>query len=241
MKRNDGAVADMQHILKVLTPADSVALLSLEEAKLVLNIPGSDTTKDATLTMLIEQTSDVLATLANRVFVYEEVQETFYAINNNEQRLYFSRWPVKLENIQMLSVDDVDILQPLNTRLAGTKARVSNDDWVLEESTGTLFMKPTGVWSGTVDSIYSAGYVSPDEVPPALKQCAIMVLREAYYQFLRGAMLSGVRMIAHKHARVMYYPQGGVVATGSSGGLAASPAVARSIDNVLMHYVRHWV
>jgi hypothetical protein len=177
--------------------------------------------------MLIEQTSDVLATLANRVFVYEQVQETFYGINNSEQRLYYSRWPVKLEDVQTLSVGDADIL--------------ADDDWVLEESTGTLFKKPTGVWSGTVDSIYSAGYQSPDEVPPALKQCAIMVLREAYYQFLRGAMLSGVRMIAHKHARVMYYPQGGVVATGSSGGLAASPAVARTIDNVLMHYVRHWV
>jgi hypothetical protein len=232
----------MQQILNILTPASSVALISLTEAKLALNISSTDLSKDAVLTMLIEQTSDVIAELANRVFVYEEVEETFYDISNNERRLYFSRWPVVLADIKSL------------TDGSGNNLLTPPTNWVLEQKTGFLYMVPNGswttngttgpnVWSGNIDCVYFGGYKNPDDVAPALKYCAIIVLRDAYYAMLRGAMLTGIRMIAHKQARVMYYPTGafGAVGTGGAGGFPASVAVTRTVDAVLMKYIRHWL
>lgn len=217
----------MQQIVNVIPPpAVSPALLSLDEAKLALNIPQSDTSKDASLTMLIKNTSDVLAVLTNRVFVKEKVQEDFYGIDDGERRIFFSRWPVKKDDIETLTNDGSDIL--------------ASPDWVLEEKTGTLF-KPGGSWSGDVSAVYSGGYVSPDEVPPALKQAAIAVVRDAYYAMIRGALLSGVRMIAHKQARVMYYPSGPQGSMTTGGGTAASPATQKAIDALLGHYVRHFM
>jgi hypothetical protein len=55
---------------------------------------------------------------------------------------------------------------------------------------------------------------------------------------LRGALLSGIRMISHKHARVMYYPTGAQAAT---TGRVASPATQRALQDVLYHYTRWWV
>jgi hypothetical protein len=235
----------MQQILNVLQPAASVALLTLEEAKLALNVPASDTSRDAALNMLIEQTSDVLAVLANRVFVYETVREDFFDISNNEKRLYFSRWPVVAGDIVQLTADGVDILPniwPPPTVYPPTPPIppvVMNTNWVLEQNTGILYTPPAGMWSGNVGAVYSGGYKNPDEVRPALKQLAVLILRDAYYAMIRGAMLSGVRMIAHKQARVMYYPQGGTIATAS--GVSASPQVQRAINDVLGHFFRYWL
>lgn len=241
----------MEQILNPLERAETVALLTLEEAKLALNVPGSDTSKDAVLTMFIEQTSDVLAVLANRVFVYERVQETFFDINNCEKRLFLSRWPVLFGDIERLTADGVDQLpliwpppaptQPITPpALPPVPALPTDANWILEQDTGTLYKTPTGIWSGNVDAIYSGGYKNPEEVRPALKQVAIAVLRDAYYAMLRGALLSGVRMIAHKSARVMYFPTGAQAVTGV-GGIGASPAVQRAVSDVLAHLSRFWL
>lgn len=243
----------MQHILNVIEPADSIALLTLEEAKLALNIPVTDITKDAALTMFIDQMSDVMSELANRVFVFEKVQETFFDINNGEKRIYFSRWPVKFGDIVQLTADGVDIipnvwppLVPMQPDYPVPPSTVppnpTSDNWVLEQDTGTLYRPPNGIWTGNVNSVYSGGYKNPEDVPPSLKQCAIAMIREGYYAMIRGAIGSGVRMIAHKSARVMYYPQGGGSGQGSGGGgVAASPAVQRAVNDVLMKFIRHWV
>ena len=61
--------------VKVLTPADSYALLTLDEIKAILNLPLTDTAEDAQLQMWIDQYSDVIATMCNRVFAYEAVEE----------------------------------------------------------------------------------------------------------------------------------------------------------------------
>jgi hypothetical protein len=147
-------------------------------------------------------------------------------------------------DIQRLTADGVDILPNIWPPPAAAPPMppplpATSDNWILEQDTGTLYKTPSGMWSGTVDAIYSGGYKNPDEVRPALKQLAIAVLREAYFNMLRGAMLSGVRMIAHKHARIMYYPTGAQAVT--SGGQAASPAVQRAIGDVLMHLTRYWL
>ena len=61
----------------MLQPADSYALLTLDELKVILNLPLTDTSEDAQLQMWIDQYSDVVATMCNRVFAYETVEETW--------------------------------------------------------------------------------------------------------------------------------------------------------------------
>lgn len=235
----------MKHILNVITPNPDVSLLSLEEAKILLNIPATDTSQDAALQLIVNNVSDAMAVSVNRTFVYEKVHETFFDITNSESSIYFSRWPVKVDDILELTADGVDLLpslwpQPLPPDAPPTAPAVSTgDNWTLEEKTGTLYRPPSGMWVGNVSAIYSGGYKLPDEAPPALKQVAAMLAREGYYEMLRGAIMSGIRMLSHKHARVMYYPQGPQAL--SSKSLGSTPATQRAASDVLSHYIRYWL
>src|SRR5215203_1386632 len=211
----------MQHILNELTEPTSVALISLADMKTVLGIPANDTTKDAQLAILVDNMSTTLAGLVNRVFAFRKVEETFYEVENS-RRLYFSQWPVKLADIESLTENGVDIR--------------ANTDWVLEEKTGTLF-RPNGFWYGDVNSIYSGGYKLPEGAPKDLMHAATAVTREGYYIGLRGSTLAGVKMLAHKQARVMFYQAGDSQSVGSAG----SPATWGAVQHVLDHYIRHWI
>jgi hypothetical protein len=220
----------MQHLLNVLTPATSVALLTLAEAKTALNIPASDTSKDQSLTFFIENMSDTLATLVARVFVKEQVEETFYDISNYEKRLYFSRWPVAFADIESMVDSD------------GNDLMLDPRPWVLEQRTGMLYRTDGGWWGGTIDVVYSGGYLLPDDAPPALKQLAVGLTREAYYQMLLGAIAAGnVRSVSHKHARVMFFPMGAQQGAAGMKGVAASPAIQKAVDSVLSHFWRPWL
>jgi hypothetical protein len=57
--------------IKVLQPAESYALLNMDELKVILNLPLTDVSEDPQLQMWIDQYSDVVATMCNRVFAYE--------------------------------------------------------------------------------------------------------------------------------------------------------------------------
>jgi hypothetical protein len=217
-----GGAREMQHVINVLTPATSHQLISLDEMKAALRLGPSDTTHDAELIMVIDGISRQIARMANRVFGFEKVEETIYSTGEN-QRLFLSRWPVKYEDIETIGLDDSDIS--------------TDTGWVLEEETGTLY-RPASFWNGKLNIRYSGGYKLPDEAPNDLKRAAQVVGREDYFTYLRGAMLSGVRMISHKGARVQYYPQGGEVSkTGGGGG----GATWRAVESVIRPYIRHWV
>jgi hypothetical protein len=218
----------MQHILNVLTPAASNALVSLDELKTLLSIAPTDTSKDAKLQLAIDGVSAEMATKVNRVFGLEEVEETFYDIAGCK-RLYFSRWPVKLSDISVMTLDGNDIL--------------TDTSWVLEEKKGFMYTPADGSWTGTLNTIYKGGYVLPDNVPLDLKRIASVLSGETYYAIERGLMLSGVKMIVHKQARISFYPTGG--GSGTGGGNAptgmGTPASWAAAKNILEHYFRHWV
>jgi hypothetical protein len=217
-----------QHILNTITPWTTEDLITLSELKLQLRIADTDTSKDAELALIIDGISAQMATFANRVFGFANVDETFYQIGD-ESRLYFSRWPVKSTDITKLTYNGADILPALGT------------DWVLEQKTGTIY-RPADMWNGTLDAVYSGGYKLPDEAPDDLQRAAFAAAREDYYIYVRGAVLSGVRMISHKHARVQYYPPGQVGATVSGAlGPAGSSATWNAVMAVLNHYIRFWV
>src|SRR5215471_5827886 len=98
-----------QHILNAITEWNTQDLVTLDEVKLQLRIPTTDTSKDAELALFIDGVSEQMPHMINRVFGYAEVRETFYDVNDIKL-LYFSRWPVKLADIETMTVDGTDIL-----------------------------------------------------------------------------------------------------------------------------------
>jgi len=214
-----------QHILNVITPATSLDLMTLHEMKVALRIADTDTSKDEELAMIIDGVSEQIARMANRVFGYEEVDETFYDVVN-QKRLYFSRWPVTMADIESFNCDGTDIM--------------NDGTWVLEEKTGTLYKPDPNGWNGSFFCRYHGGYKLPDDAPNDLKRVAMLAAREDYYAYLRGSIMSGVRMVSHKHARVQYYPPGQIAESTKSGPNNLSP-IWNAVNVVLQHYFRSWV
>jgi len=218
----------IQHIFNPMTLWPTQDLITLADLKLQLRIPDTDTSKDDELNLVIDGVSATIAMMANRSFGYDEVQETFYNCVN-EDRLYFSQWPVKFADIKSLTLNGTDILSAFQT------------DWDMEENKGFMF-RPGSPWNGTISAHYTGGYKLPDEAPADLVRAASAAMREDYYIYVRGAVLSGVRMIAHKQARIQYYPPGQVGATLSSTlGPAGSSATWNAVWQTVYKYVRWWV
>jgi hypothetical protein len=90
---------------------------------------------------------------------------------------------------------------------------------------------------------YTGGYKLPQETPNDLMRAASAAMREDYYIYVRGAVLSGVRMIAHKAARVQYYPPGQVGATlAGTLGPGGNSATWNLIWTLTVNkYARWWV
>jgi hypothetical protein len=98
----------------------------------------------------------------------------------------------------------------------------------------TLPNGDTFVEQATIE--YSGGYNLPDEAPPALKQAATMLMREAYYAGQRGD--ASVRMIGHKESRVIYFDPNAAARSAGGGGSAGSPA-QRAAHDLLTHFTRY--
>jgi hypothetical protein len=211
----------IQQIMNPITPPASIDLTTLADVKTQLNI--TITTYDAALQDMITNYSAIMAKMVHRVFGYQQVDETLYDISNQERRLYFSQWPVKRTDIvSMQDQNGTDLL--------------SDPSWVLEEATGTLYKPPENYWMGNVDVIYSGGYNLPSEAPHDLQWACIALVREGYFILTRGILLSGVRMIAHKQARIMYHTP-----TLQTLGSAGSPATWAAVQTTLNRYMRYWL
>jgi len=219
----------LYHIFKPVELWPTQDLITLENLKIQLRIPDTDTTKDAELNLIIDSVSAQIAKMANRSFGYDHVQETLYN-SVDEDRIYFSQWPVLLTDINSLTSNGTDMLA------------THGQSWILEEKTGTMFFF-SGPFNGTIFADYSGGYKIPGETPADLARAASAAAREDYYIYVRGAILSGVRMISHKSARVMYYPPGqvGATLTGGSMGPAGSSATWQAVWSIVQKYIRHWV
>jgi hypothetical protein len=211
-------------IVQVLTAAPDIVgasetpydLLTLDEAKTYMGI--TDTLKDEQIALWITMASMTIAEMCNRVFAYERVREVWYC--NASNSLYLTRWPVKAADIE--SVTENGIL------LAST-------DYELEELKGHL-LKITG-WATPIEIIYSGGYKLPDEAPADLKHACALLVQEARAQSLI-ASVSGVRMLSHKSARVMFYDPNRATA---GRGLAMGSQAQQTARSLLSNYTRFWV
>ena len=204
--------------VNVITPATSYALMSLAELKTALGIATVDPVSDAQWQWLIDTNSATISELCNRVFAKEEVEETWREVQNG-QRIYLTHYPVVAADIESVTT-------------AGTD-RVALD-YELEEWSGKLqiftnFFEPVVV-------TYTGGFDLPDDAPLPLKQ-ALSLLTATWKAQLAMVQVTGVRMIAHKEARVMFHTPANI-APGAGG---THPGIPPAVDSILMQYTRLWV
>jgi hypothetical protein len=84
---------------------------------------------------------------------------------------------------------------------------------------------------------YTGGYELPFESPPALRQAAILAVREAYYASIRGD--ATIRMVGHKESRVIYFdPNAALKAISGSGSGGGGSAATRSMKALLERFTR---
>jgi hypothetical protein len=140
------------------------------------------------------------------------------------QRLYLSRWPVQLSDIQSMTQDGNDLLADQGIT------------WMLEVETGTLYSYPTtGPWFGVIEIKYSGGYELPDNAPAPLKFAMMAITRESYAAWIRDPSTIGVRQMSHKESRIGWYAPNLI---GSAMGL---PETWKSVQSILEKYIRFWV
>jgi hypothetical protein len=207
-------------ILKILTPATSFDLLTLAELKLMLGIASTDTSEDAILQQYITSYSDIISRMCNRVFGYEEVQETVRCLQPN--RYYVSHWPI-------LEIDIDSVETPSGSPIDSSMYEIEQESGKIEFTGGNQ--------SEPILVHYSGGYNLPTNAPPALKAACVMCIREARTWAMRQAV-SGIRSIAHKESRVMYFDVNAAL-----GKKVTTPMdfVQSVVDTMLYHYMRIWV
>lgn len=208
--------------VKVLTPADSYALLTLDELKPMLNVPLSNTTEDELFQMWIDQYSDVVATMCHRVFAYETVAETWRSESAPFDRalLFLTRYPVADADITAVESPRGNILDPAS--------------YEVENVSGKLRIE--GAWTEPVTVTYSGGYHLPDEAPPALKAATGLLVQAAQMQSKVPA--SAVRSVAHGETRVQYFDP--VQMFGKAGGAAPLMQATDTVNALLYKYMRFY-
>jgi len=202
--------------VKILTPATSFALMTLDELKVALGAPTGTPATDEQWQWMIDANSATISEICNRVFAKEEVEETWREIVSG--RVFLTHYPVKEADIESVTIGGIDQV-----------------GWELEEASGKL-----SLFSGPRDPIvvhYTGGFDLPDEAPMPLKQAAVL-MSASWKAQLAMVQVTGVKMIAHKEARVMFHtPTTG----GSSGGSSSSGGVPPAVESILSQYTRFWV
>jgi Phage gp6-like head-tail connector protein len=208
--------------VKVLEPADSYALLTLEELKTILGISTSDSSEDDQLNMWIEHYSDVIATMCNRVFAKEKVAETWRGetMPFDCPRLFLTHYPVADEDVESVE-------SPRGSTIDSAAYEIEN---------GSGKMRLNGAWSEPVTVTYTGGYDLPDEAPPALKQATALLIQGAREQMTQAAM-SGIKSITHRESRVQFMD----VNTASKSGTGALGTAADTVNALLYKYMRFYV
>jgi hypothetical protein len=192
--------------IKILEPATSTALLTLDELKTALGIPLTDTSRDAQLQMLIDSYSDVIAVMCNRTFAKEKVAETWRGDPPpyENYRVHLSHYPIAEGDVESVNAPDGTLIDPAN--------------YEVESDSGKLTL--LGSLGGSAESIvvtYTGGYELPTDAPPALKAALQLMVQAGAAQLARG-LNTGVRSISHKDARVMYFDPNATASKGGSSG-----------------------
>jgi hypothetical protein len=221
-------------LVNVITPATSVALISLDDAKIMLGLPAGPAAEDAQLQMLLDQNSMILARKANReTFAKEKVSERWDCVGpvccpNGACRIWLTRAPVKLADIETLESPEGVAIDKASIRL--------------EQSTGQIVFP-----GGCADEIlitYTGGFLLPDEAPLDLQRAAGMELRQYQTQAAQEATSgAGIRLLQHKENRIVYFSPRDMAGGGSSSASTGTPSSATdaAVKSLIQTYVRYWI
>lgn len=209
-------------VLSIITPAESIDLLTLDELKTMFGVLPGDSSQDDILSMMITTYSDLIATYCNRTFAYEELSEIWRCVDydqtNAMTRLFLSHYPLDPDYDLILESPTGSAMDPSNYEIETKSGKIE----LLQGNTEPI--KVT----------YAGGYKLPDEAPPALKQATILMIKEGQAMMQRLSV-SGIRSIAHKESRVQYYD---TAALAKSATGAAQAIGSTALSALLMHYVR---
>ncbi|MCA1452136.1 hypothetical protein I6F35_02765 [Bradyrhizobium sp. BRP22] len=212
--------------IKVLAPADSYDLVTLDELKTMLGISLTNTADDPQLSMWITQYSDVIATMCNRVFAKEKVEETWRGdlppYDTQNGRVFLTHYPVADEDIESVTGLDGALLDPLS--------------YELENRSGKLQF--FGGWSEPLRITYSGGYNLPEETPPGLKQALAIMVGSARTQAAQQ-LTSGIRSISHRESRVQFFDVNAAMA--KMGGSGPIGMAGDTVNALLYKYMRIYV
>ena len=152
-------------ITRVVTPASSMALMTLDEAKAALGIPLDDTSQDAALTMQIEAVSVAANNYCGRVFVVQTYQDTLRYVTNwlyPGQALQTRQFPIVVAEGE----PQVAVIEN-GAELDGALWEVYAEQGKLYRLDGGL----VGTWLGTSIIIdYTAGF---DPIPADVRSAAL--------------------------------------------------------------------
>lgn len=205
---------------KIIDPPANRNFLTLEEAKKRLGLPatGGDPAADEQLEFQIADASAIIARLCNREFAKTKLVETWRG--NTHETIYLRHWPVKENEVESVT--------------NGAPGIWPSGGYEVEEHTGKIRVPAADPISIT----YSGGYLLPDEAPDDLKYACLMLMRASRQEATRESV-EGIRMIAHKESRVIFFDPNTQSKTtaAAAGGSSGIPQV----DALLSRYIRHAV
>lgn len=204
----------MHSVVQVTTPATSYDLTTVELANQFLGLEPS-TAGDAILAGQITAASKIIASVCDRIFGAETVDQTFVMrIGECIEALNLQRVPV----ISIASISDGgQMLAP--------------GDYDYDPAVGIVWrVNPFfyGAWplpgSKRVTVSYVGGYMLPDDAPEDLTLACHALIKEQRFAQLRGDPT--IRSLEHGDARI-FFQQGSTAYTTGQGALP--PAVSQLI------------
>lgn len=167
-------------ISRVITPAASLALVTLEQAKDVLGISLGDDSQDVRLTQQIDSVSRAVAHYCDRVFVLQTYRDQLRYVNN----WLYPGQPIRTRQYPIL-IDDTGV-PVLTVTEDGTDVAA----WDISPDTGELW-RLDGVmlaaWAGASIVIdYAAGFA---EIPADVQGAALEWLTSRWYSVGRDSAL----------------------------------------------------
>lgn len=183
-------------MLKVITPAPTHDLSTLETCKVELEVTGS--ADDQFISRLIREASGEIARYCNRVFAAETVRETFriyqachtaLGVTTTPEWCYEGVMPLQLSRAPVLEV--ISIIEDGTTLLPET--------YEVDEELGRIHRLSEGFRSGwwipSVVVEYRAGFELLAGLPYELERCCVDLVKVRYFSRSRDPALRSERIL----------------------------------------------
>lgn len=208
-------------ISRVITPAASMDLVSLDQVKATLGIDTADTSQDAALQQHISAVSAAINRHCNRVFVQQVYRDQFRVVRN-----WLDPGDPLMIRQPPIAFDDLDVPLATVTEDGGVVDVVA---WEVNASSGEFYRIDGALvsqWIGTTVLIdYTGGF---DPIPADVQAAALEWIGARYYSVGREPGL-----------RAETIPDLITQTFDSSGGMASATTIPSGAEGLLQGY-RLW-